>query len=181
MHRTGLFRIVLLAVLTALLLTGVATLVLRASWPDNGVEILLPSPASREAVVYVTGAVAHPGLYTLRAGDRAADAVEAAGGMTETADTARANLAARLADGDHVHIPAVGEATPPPSGPPLLDLNTATALELEQLPGIGGTRAQSIMTFRQAHGAFTRVEDLLQVDGIGVVTLDRLRPLVTVK
>ena len=181
MQRTGLFRAAVILLLASLLVAGIANLVLRAARPNNGIEILLPPPAPREVVVYVTGAVAHQGLYTLHAGDRAADAVKAAGGLTEAADASRVNLAARVDDGDHVHVPALGEAFAAEAGTSLLDLNIATAQELERLPGIGAVRAQAIVAFRDSRGSFRRIEDLLQVEGIGATTLERLRLLVTVR
>ncbi|MGB9594353.1 MAG: helix-hairpin-helix domain-containing protein, partial [Anaerolineae bacterium] len=117
----------------------------------------------------------------------AQDAVQAAGGATQDADLALVNLAARVADGQQVHIPRVGEKAPQKSqataiptlaGP--LNLNTATAAELEQLPGIGPALAARIVQYRQEHGPFRTVDALLLVSGIGPSTLEKIRGLVTV-
>jgi competence protein ComEA len=147
----------------------------------------MPSPTPGLARVYVSGAVRSPGVYTLPPGSIAQDAVQAAGGPTQDADLSLVNLAARVADGQQVHVPRVGEkvaqksstAVPrSPSSP--LNINTATAAELEQLPGIGPSLAARIVQYRQEHGPFRTVDALLLVSGIGPATLDRIRPLITV-
>ena len=185
MDRANLFRAATLALLLAIFGTGLAFLVIRATGPSDSLEIVLPEPTPRqEAVVYVTGAVGQEGLYSLTAGDRVADAVALAGGLTNEADRARVNLAARVADGDHVHVPSVGEAVVGPTSEAagaLLDVNSATLLELQDLPGIGPIRAGAIVAFREASGGFQRVEDLLLVDGIGPTTLERIRPHISVR
>lgn len=137
-----------------------------------------PPPTPAPIVVDVSGAVAHPGLYTLPAGARVADAVEAAGGLTEKADRAAVNLAQPLADGSHVHVPAVGEArrTPTPSVAFPVDINRASPDELTAVPGIGPTLAERIV----ANRPYSSVDDLLRVPGIGPATLEKLRPYVTV-
>jgi competence protein ComEA len=142
-------------------------------------------------VVHVAGAVALPGVHDVAAGARVIDAVNAAGGLTPSADGARINLAAPVADGERVYVPAVGEPAPPavagpsggagssaPSGP--LNLNTATADELDGLPGVGPATAAAIIEHRDRIGGFTSVDQLLDVRGIGEAKLEQLRPLVTV-
>ncbi len=146
-------------------------------------------------VVHVAGAVTEPGVVELDAGSRVADAVERAGGATSEADLGTVNLARVLADGEQVYVPAVGEEPPPAAGPPPsgsadgaggggsqapVDLNTAGAAELEELPGIGPALATAILEWRDTNGGFASVEDLDLVSGIGPATLERLRPLVTV-
>lgn len=147
-------------------------------------------------VVHVAGAVAKPGVYRLPQGARVADAVAAAGGATARAWLDAINLAAPLADGVQVLVPARGEA--PPSGAAgggggsggvgsgttrglPVDLNTADVRALEALPGIGPALAARIVEHRTRHGRFRRLEDLLEVPGIGPRTLERLRPHVTVR
>jgi competence protein ComEA len=157
-------------------------------------------------VVHVSGAVARPGLVTLPAGARVGDAVAAAGGALDGADTARVNLARPLQDGEHVHLPLEGEELPPgwdatsgraadsgaagtgaaggggggTTSDGRIDLNRASASELETLPGIGPARAQAIVEHREGHGPFREPGDLRAVPGIGEKTFQRLADLVTV-
>src|SRR5579863_4220845 len=129
------------------------------------------APAAAELVVDVAGAVRRPGLYHLAAGTRIADAVAAAGGASAKADVTLVNLAAPLADGEQVLVPARGAAgatgsgTPSPIAP--LDLNTANAEQLDALPGVGPATAQRIIDYRQEHGPFRNVDELEGVPGIG--------------
>ncbi|MFP5377319.1 MAG: ComEA family DNA-binding protein, partial [Acidimicrobiia bacterium] len=128
----------------------------------------------------------------LRPGARVADAVAAAGGATADADTASLNQALVVADGEQVRVPRVGEPPPPPAAPAgparpgaagaggLVDLNRATAEELDTLPGVGPATAAAIITWRTENGGFRRIDDLLEVPGIGPSRLERLRPLVRV-
>jgi competence protein ComEA len=142
--------------------------------------------ASTVVVVDVVGAVRRPGLYRLEQGARIADAVSRAGGATPKADLALINLAALLADGEQVVVPARGTAVPgvtsgaAPSaaatGP--VHLSTATLEQLDSLPGIGPVTAQKILDYRQQHGAFTSVDELDAVPGIGPARLDQLKDLV---
>jgi competence protein ComEA len=138
------------------------------------------APAA-ELVVDVAGAVRAPGLHRLAPGARIADALAAAGGATRKADLSLVNLAAPLADGEQVLVPGRGAAAPAggaasPSAP--LDLNTATAEQLDALPGIGPATAQKIIDFRQAHGPFRSVDELDAVPGIGPGRIDQLKGLV---
>jgi competence protein ComEA len=137
-----------------------------------------------QLLVHVVGAVRQPGLYKLREGSRVADAVERAGGATPKADLALVNLAAPVADGTQVVVPARappaagggGGSTRAPAGP--VHLNTATVEELDALPGVGPVTAQKIVDFRQANGAFASVDELDAVPGIGPARLEELRKLV---
>lgn len=139
------------------------------------------SAPSRQLVVDVAGAVRRPGLYHLATGTRIADAVAAAGGATAKADVTLVNLAAPLADGEQVLVPARGVAAaaggaPSPTAP--LDLNTASADELDALPGVGPATAQRIIDYRQAHGPFRSIAELEGVPGIGPSKLAQLKGLV---
>ena len=135
--------------------------------------------------VHVLGSVARPGLYELREGARIVDAIAAAGGYTDAADPAQLNLARVVADGEQVYAPAIGEAPPPPpsggaatSGDPgssAVNLNTADSAALETLPRIGPETAKKILDYRDEHGPFTSIDQLLEVPGIGQKTLDGLR------
>lgn len=134
------------------------------------------TPSSTASVtVHVTGKVRRPGIYTLPTGARVADAVTAAGGARHATATASVNLARRLLDGEQILVGAPpGAAVPAPVPAPgtdpaatVLDLNTATAEQLEQLPGVGEVLAARIAEFRTANGGFTSVGQLQEVPGIG--------------
>jgi competence protein ComEA len=136
-------------------------------------------------LVHVVGAVRRPGLYRLRDGARIADAVAKAGGASRRADLALVNLAAPVADGAQVVVPArqpavaapaAGEPRASPGGP--VHLNTATLEQLDALPGVGPTTAQRILDYRQEHGAFASVDELDAVPGIGPARLEQLRDVV---
>ncbi|MGB9723617.1 MAG: ComEA family DNA-binding protein, partial [Chloroflexia bacterium] len=155
----------------------------------------LPRPTATPPpiVVYVSGAVRHPGVYALPAGARLADAVAAAGGADPQADLDQINLARRLQDEEHVHIPRRGETPrPEPTSPPAgvtpsgasggkVNINTAGLEELDRLPGIGPGYAQRIIEYRQAHGPFASIEEIQNVPGIGPATFARIRDLITVQ
>ena len=140
--------------------------------------------ASGALVVDVAGAVRRPGLYRLARSARIADAISLAGGFTRRADRVAVNLAAPVADGEEIVVPARGAGTagassgagPSPTAP--LDLNTATLEQLDALPGIGPTTAQKILDYRQAHGPFHSVADLDAVPGIGQGRIEQLKGLV---
>ncbi|HHE72655.1 MAG TPA: ComEA family DNA-binding protein [Chloroflexi bacterium] len=135
--------------------------------------------------VYVSGAVARTQVVTVPVGSRVADVLEAAGGPRPEADLEALNLAAAVADGQHVIVPTRMVASPVPQATAplpavLIDLNTASAAELEGLPYIGASRAAEIVAYREAHGPFHKPEDLLAVPGIGPTIYARIEPLVTV-
>ena len=162
-----------------------------------------PVPAAEtETVVSVVGLVTQPGLVRLQPGSRIADAIAAAGGPVGGADLLALNMAARVADGDQIVVGAV----PPLAGPPVsgtssgggsapagaepgeqpagspsggtVDLNAATAAELDALPGVGPVTATSIVNWREANGQFISVDQLAEVDGIGPGRLAKIRDLV---
>ncbi len=141
--------------------------------------------APKLLVVDVAGAVRRPGLYRLRSGARIDDAIAAAGGATAKAQLDAVNLAAPVADGEQVLVPGSGVAAAAasaagagssPSAP--LDLNTATAEQLDALPGIGPITAQKIIDYRTAHGPFHAVDELQGVPGIGPAKMAQLKGLV---
>ncbi len=141
----------------------------------------VPSAAGGSSItVHVAGEVVAPGLVEIAPGSRVADAVAAAGGSTRDADLARVNLAAELRDGEQIVIP--GPTANPAAGAVGADgtvrINAASVGELEQLPGVGPVLAGRIATYRDEHGAFAAVEDLLDVPGIGEGKLETLRDAV---
>jgi competence protein ComEA len=141
---------------------------------------------SAKVVVDVTGKVRRPGIAVLRQGARIVDALRAAGGVRSGVDLAGLNLAQVLTDGEQVVVGAGAPVTGPAastSGSPvaaLVDINTADETTLESLPDVGPVTAAAIITWRTQHGAFTSVDQLLDVDGIGDATLAKLTAFVTI-
>jgi competence protein ComEA len=159
-------------------------------------------PAGDAVVVHVVGAVRRPGLLRLREGARVADALARAGGAKRSADLAAVNLAAPLVDGIQIFVPSrsstagtagassgvgadAGSASASAGGGVAagsgrkVSLATATAEELDELPGVGPVTAQNILDYRSEHGSFRSVEDLDAVPGIGPARIEQLRDLVT--
>ncbi len=181
---------------------GLAVLVLLrpgADRPPDAIPVATPA-APAQIKVDVVGEVVWPGLYVLNAGARVQDAMFAAHGPTYIADLKRVNLAAVLRDGDRVVIPRIIQPAYPfneapmsmrrgadpagvparrPAGetPSVVNVNTATAADLDRLPGVGPVLARRIVEHREARGLFRRLDDLLEVEGIGPTLLRRLQPL----
>ncbi|MGW8565541.1 ComEA family DNA-binding protein [Isoptericola sp. NPDC055881] len=165
---------------------------------DRGAETTAGGTGTGTVVVHVVGEVREPGLVTVPAGARVADAVAAAGGTTRRADPGALNLARAVVDGEQIRVPQPGEQVVPTdagagtrggtgdlsradgngAGGPV-SLNTATAVELEELPGIGPALAGRIVTWRDENGPFTSVDELDEVSGIGPSVLGQVRDLVT--
>lgn len=176
--------------------------------PELSLPLAATAPAAPETttttaapslVVHAAGAVSTPGVYTLDAGGRVADLLDVAGGASPDADLSRLNLAAALVDGQRVYVPRPGEVVPPVEGggapavaggtnggaatgtePGPIDLNAATAAQLEELPGVGPATSAAIIAERDRRGRFASVDDLLDVRGIGEAKLAGLRDLVVV-
>ena len=157
----------------------------------------VPVEEPRTIVVHIIGEVQNPGVLTLPYGSRVDDAVQMAGGGTVYANLAAVNLAAFLRDAMQIRIPAFGEDSydliiydetaasaaaqaPGISAGGLVNVNTASLAELQTLPRVGPVMAQRIVDFREAHGNFATVDELINVTGIGAATLAGLRDLVTV-
>lgn len=136
--------------------------------------------------VDVSGAVATPSVVTLAEGSRVADAIDAAGGALPDADLAQLNRAARLTDGEKVHVPITGEQAAEAAGTTagsvetgattqqLININTATEAELDVLPGVGPSTAEAIVADREENGSFSTIEDLMRVSGIGEKKFEKL-------
>lgn len=158
--------------------------------PPTPISSAPPSPAasttaSTKVTVHVAGKIRNPGVYLLPSGSRVTDAVTAAGGVSRGASTGALNLARRLIDGEQIVVgPSTGSA--PPGTPVLdpataiLDLNSATPDQLEELPGVGEVLAARIAEFRTSHGGFTSVEQLREVNGIGPRKFDEIKAKVRV-
>ncbi|MBO20633.1 MAG: competence protein ComEA [Chloroflexi bacterium] len=183
-------RNVAFAVLIAASLAAVLAAVALLARQDDNAPISITSPTSQAAPsqvrVFINGAVASPGVYTLAPDSRITDALDAAGGATGEADLTGVNLALRLRDEDEYYFPKVGEA--PPQGSVLgqgqtgglIDLNLAPPELLETLPGIGPVLAGAIVTYREDVRPFQSIEEVQQVPKIGPVTYENIRTLVTV-
>jgi competence protein ComEA len=193
------------AFVIAALVAAVLSLVVIVWWDSTrSVTVVVMGNPDATVVVQVSGAVASPGLISLSAGSRVEQAISAAGGLTTDADVSQLYLAARIGDGERIVIPAKGstssssskvndgnpqarstethEASSEPDGTvQALDINTATVEQLVALPGIGQVLAERIVAYRDAHGPFTSVNQLGDVEGIGDALVERLRPLVIVR
>lgn len=199
--RLGLGAAVVVGLVAVSVTVGVG--LLSRSATEESV-VVTPGPSASESTisagsvyVHVLGEVARPGLYVLDDGARVAEVLAAAGGTLPTADLTAVNLARPLADGEQIVVPAIGAelggagasgggAGAAGSGGGsggaggLIDLNTADAATLDQLPRIGPALAQRIIDWRTANGRFTSVDDLLGVSGIGEKMLAGIRDLVRV-
>lgn len=172
LHRTGQL---LAGVLIGLLVAGVIFL-LSSEPRGKPLELQPPLPLR----VHVVGAVETPGVYELPQGAIVQDAIVAAGGLRSDADLSPLNLAQVVQNGQRIEVPALVESEPQsPTRLEIADgrvhLNSASAPELERLPGIGPTLAQRIIEYREQYGPFQLLEDLLQVEGIGPAKLEGLR------
>lgn len=186
-------QVLLLATLAILLIAGAA--VSQARSRPSPVKVLeqtggdARARSTRKLAVHVAGAVERPGLYRVDEGKRVADALEAAGGPTTEAAIDNLNLAARLRDGEKVLVPRVAAepgagsapgATEAREGQQAININTAGIDELQNLPGIGPSLAQRIVSYREKNGQFSSVSELDRVDGIGPQRLKSLKDLVTI-
>lgn len=136
--------------------------------------------------VFVCGQVQRPGVYALSGDKRVCDAIEMAGGCLDTADICAVNQAERLTDGSQIYIPAIGEASTMETGDisvddGLIHLNQAGKEELMTLPGIGESKAEAILEYREAHGGFATKEELMNIPGIKEGVFQKIQELITVK
>jgi competence protein ComEA len=188
------YRAPLLVALLGIAVLGLAFLVLRQREGPPPLELRVgdATSADSEIMVHVAGAIATPGVYALHEGDRVVDAVEAAGGPSSDADLVALNLARRIHDEDQVVVPRIGE--PPnvsqvasaqtgpdglPAGAALIDVNTASAADLDSLPGIGEVYSQRIVDSQVADGPFESTEDLVGRHLIPRATYEKIKHLIT--
>jgi competence protein ComEA len=189
-------ELVSLVVVTIVVLGGAALWYLRSL--PKPVEVRAatgppPAPTSSPSpsilIVHVAGEVRHPGVYEFHSGDRVVDAIRSAHGPRKDANLDALNLAAPLTDGEQVLVPgrdaaavpgATGSGSTGAGAAALININTASEADLEELPGIGPVLAQRIVDYRTEHGPFPTVDTLDDVSGIGPATMDDLRELITV-
>ncbi|MHB0922852.1 MAG: helix-hairpin-helix domain-containing protein [Bellilinea sp.] len=167
-----------------------AALILIVAAPGYGEPVtLLPTPKKADISIYITGAVQNPGVYVLPAESRVESAVQAAGGWEDKADRNAVNLAALLTDGQTIYIPVPGEEPPTVVVNEkskslvigeIININTASSELLEELPGIGPTKASDIVAYRQKNGAFDTIEAIQNVPGIGPGLFEDIQDLITV-
>ena len=163
------YKVIIVIFLIAIIAAGGVALFYKHPWGGEPLEIVLTNPTpvlEPEAEIFVAGAVTWPGWYSLD-GDSLEDAIMAAGGTTSDADLSKIKL----------HIFESGEGLEPQK----IDINRAEDWLLEALPGIGPTLAQRIVDYRNQNGPFDRVEDLMEVGGIGQAKYDGLKDLITVQ
>jgi len=134
--------------------------------PSQPIEISIPPTQVLQGKIYIGGAVSNPGFYSLKAGDTIEALIQTAGGTTSSADP----------DWLELYILQTGEKEQPQK----IDLNRAEAWLLEALPGIGETRAQAIIAYRQQNGPFNNIRELIKVEGIGTTTYEKIKHLITV-
>lgn len=181
---------ILLGILLGLLFAG---LILLFVLPQRGTPIPLVTITANPAVrqtpeigqikVEITGAVKRPGVYDFPKGTHLVEAVELAGGAAEGADFSKMNLALVLKDGQKINIPNLtsqNEISDQVGSGVLLDINTATADQLMSLPQIGELKAQAIVNYRNDHGRFKALDDLMEVPGIGESIFEGLKSLITI-
>ena len=162
----------LAAALAAALSAGIVLIVTNGE-DRPGVEIFLPTATpAPELKVYLSGAVVRPGVYAMRDGDRLSDALAAAGGTGKEARLACVNLAARVRDEGHYHVPGAGE--------PCTD-GDRSATDGTRPEGIGPAKAQAIVDYREQTGGFGSIEEVMDVAGIGPATYENIRDLVYVE
>jgi competence protein ComEA len=152
--------------------------------PPRGDPIQLgPLPTLAPIQVYVTGEIVHPGVFTLPSNSRVQDAITAAGGFKPDANPSAVNLAARLQDEDRVIVPSKTEILDigdPSGSQPLININTATSNDLQNLPGIGSARADAIISYRSKQGLFKSTQELLSVPGLYPSIFEKIKDLITV-
>lgn len=176
------YRWLLWAALAVPFLIGAGMLLERRLSGPQPLELQVGGNPALAIKVYVAGAVANPGVYTLQQGSRIADALAAAGGPTADADLLRINLAQRVRDEDQIIVPRVGEALPASASGEAakININTASAELLDTLPGIGAVRSRNIVESRERDGPFQRTEELVERKLIPQSVYEQIEDLISV-
>ena len=165
-HLEKYWLIIVAFLLVSLIAGGIILTIKQSSHKPVEISLSQVAPLQYDGDIYIGGAVANPGLYPLRQGDTIESLIQTAG-LIPDADTSKIEI----------YVPKTGEL----SKPQRIDLNRAETWLLDALPGIGSGRAQAIVDYRNKNGPFRRIEDLLNVEGIGESTLDRMRDFITVE
>jgi competence protein ComEA len=154
-------------IILLLVIIAVGSLVIWSKYrPNQPIEIYVSPSPEIQGKVHVSGTVSNPGFYPLKTGDSIDDIIRAAGGISTGADLNQLKL----------YIPMVGEEEPPQK----ININRAETWLLQALPGIGEVRAQAIIDHRQQNGRFHNINELINVEGIGVSTFEKFKHLITV-
>ena len=194
-ERLRLKPITIVCLLAVILAAGIITTWTIATRNSGAGIIISSDPTIAEIAVDVRGEVVNPGMYRLTGDARLADVLTAAGGTTPNADLAQFNLAERIIDGSQIVIPSINAspvaaptiavanthptAAPMSIGVTKISLNSATATELEALPGIGPVLAARIVDWRTSHGPFASIDELDAIDGISAALITKIQPFVT--
>lgn len=165
-HLDKYWLLIIAFLLISLIAGGTMLAIKQSSYKPIEISLSSTIPSQYKGDIYIGGAVVNPGFYPLREGDTVEALIQTAG-TTPDADLSQIKI----------YVPKTKESHPPQK----INLNRAEAWLLDALPGIGPDRAQAIIDYRNQHGPFKRIEDLLKVEGIGSITLDRIRELVTVE
>ncbi|WP_185183716.1 competence protein ComEA [Bacillus subtilis] len=200
-HKKAIILAASAAVFTAIMIflaTGKNKEPVKQAIPTETENTVVKQEANKDEsnetiVIDIKGAVQHPGVYEMRTGDRVSQAIEKAGGTSEQADEAQVNLAEILQDGTVVYIPKKGEETAVQQGGgggsvqsgggkgALVNINTATLEELQGISGVGPSKAEAIIAYREENGRFQTIEDITKVSGIGEKSFEKIKSSITVK
>ncbi|MCM3012844.1 competence protein ComEA [Bacillus subtilis] len=199
-HKKAIILAASAAVFTAIMIvlaTGKNKEPVKQAVPTEAENTVIKQEANNDEsnetiVIDIKGAVQHPGVYEMRTGDRVSQAIEKAGGTSEQADEAQVNLAEILQDGTVVYIPKKGEETAVQQGGgvsvqsdggkgALVNINTATLEELQGISGVGPSKAEAIIAYREENGRFQTIEDITKVSGIGEKSFEKIKSSITVK
>jgi competence protein ComEA len=170
------FLNIVIGILIGLLATGI---IIITTSPQRGEPVtLLSTSTPGKITVYVSGAVATPGVYVLPEGSRVDNAIQAAGGFITGSEKERVNLAALIIDGEQIDVPGLSSTNRINAG--RVNINTASASELDALPGIGPSTAQAIVDYRIQNGSFQTIQAIQLVPGIGPVTFNGIQDYITI-